>query len=96
MINIELKKLCVGSGTDLIDHIALRTRHLNGSNLHLNRFGTTIFARDKNNIFKNDGYVGLLNPLSDFNVLIVIYLPIIAIVMVIFILITQIWVEQMI
>ena len=46
MINIELKTLCEGNGTDLIDHIALRTRHLNGSNFHLNRFGTTIFARD--------------------------------------------------
>ena len=46
MVNIELRKLCDGNGTDLIEHTALTTRHLNGSNLHLNRFGTTIFARD--------------------------------------------------
>ena len=46
MVNIELRKLCEGNGTDLIKHTALTTRHLNGSNLHLNRFGTTIFARD--------------------------------------------------
>ena len=46
MVNIELKKLCEGKGTDLIEHTALTTRHLNGSNLHLNRFGTTIFAND--------------------------------------------------
>ena len=46
MVNIELRKLCEGNGTDLIEHTALTTRHLNGSNLHLNRFGTSIFARD--------------------------------------------------
>ena len=46
MVNIALKKLCEGKGTDLIKHTALTTRHLNGSNLHLNRFGTTIFAKD--------------------------------------------------
>ena len=46
MVNIELRKLCEGNGTDLIQHTALTTRHLNGSNLHLNRFGTTMFVRD--------------------------------------------------
>ena len=45
LVNIELKKLCEGNETDLIEHTALTKRHLNGSNLHLNRFGTTIFAR---------------------------------------------------
>ena len=46
MVNIAVRKLCEGKGTDLIEHTALTTRHLNGSNLRLNKLGTTIFARD--------------------------------------------------
>ena len=46
LVNSELKKLCMEKGLDLIQHPSLTARHLNGSNLHLNRFGTAIFAND--------------------------------------------------
>ena len=46
VVNSELRKLCKGTGTDVIEHRTLTTSHLNGSNLHLNRFGTAIFAND--------------------------------------------------
>ena len=46
LVNSELEKLCMEKGLDLIQHPSLTARHLNGSNLHLNRFGTAIFAND--------------------------------------------------
>ena len=46
MVNSELEKLCMEKGLDLIKHPGLTTRHLNESNLHLNTFGTAIFAND--------------------------------------------------